>query len=146
MEPKYIKFEGNQVNLPEIYRNSEDHVFNEDDIRKGTLVIGTNVDKTYMCLGFLREITRPVNTVETIFEIVNAVKGEGWKTVVVNPRLVKAGSLPFFAARISTSCFVVGQVVSCNGEKAVVVHYDEADRISVNDIYELTPCSGEAEK
>lgn len=139
MEPKYIRFKANQVELAKVHADSLPQEFGVDDVKAGSLVIGTDSTGSYLCLGFLREISRAESTGEIAYKIVDAVEDQIAMTVIFNPRRVSMKGLPRFAARTSASSFVVGTVASCNGYEVVVWHEKGSAEVSVNDIYELMP-------
>ena len=143
METKFIKYKPEQVNLAQIYRISDGGALSEADIVKGTLVVGFTGDGKYTAIGYLRGIARNENTGKLVYEIVNAIEGMEYLDLIENPVAAATASqwLPYMAAiPDSAKRPVVGRVISCNGELAVI--YDDLGNVNVNvnSVYELTPC------
>ena len=139
MEPKFIKYKENQVNLARLYRVSTGCAFDNTDIEEGTLVVGYYGDGKYLTMGYLRNMTRDSKTGEVIYEVTSAIEGD-YTCVVQTPYRVNTVELPFFAAKTPDSVApIVGRVYRCNGELAAMDTGVGKVMVNVNSILELTP-------
>ena len=141
METKFIKYKSEQFDLTKLYRVSSDDVFDEVDIKEGTLVIGSYGDGKYLAMGYLRGITRDSETGEVLYEIDDAIECEyEYRHTVSNPCKVRIDALPYMAAVID-SCTrpIVGKVFKCNGVEAVIYDGTCNTRFDVDSIYQITP-------
>ena len=138
MEPKFIKYKENQVNLAKLYRVSTGCMFDNTDIEEGTLVVGYYGDGKYLTMGYLCNMTRDTKTGEVIYEVTSAIEDD-YTCVIQNPYRVNTDELPVFAATTPDSVApVVGRVYRCNGQLAVMDTGFGKVTVNVNSILELT--------
>ena len=139
MEKKFIKYRAEQINLVKLYQVSNGNMFDCDDVRDGTLVIGLWGEGKYLAMGYLRGMTRDMDTGEVIYDITNAIEGE-YTVAVQAPHRVNVCELPCFAATSPDFTHpVVGRVFKCNGELAVMDIGCGKATVNVNSVLELVP-------
>lgn len=141
MKQNFIKFRKESLQLTKVFESASDSDFNDRDITKGTLVVGTYGNGKYLAMGWLRGMTLDKNTGKVLYEIVNAVEDE--VTVFINDaKRVKSKSVPLLAAKIiGCNTPAVGRAFACNGELAI---FDFCNEIGVGTastefIYRLEP-------
>ena len=137
MEKKFIKYRAEQINLAKLYQVSTDNMFNCNDVQDGTLVIGYYGEGKYLAMGYLRGMSRDMDTGEVIYDIANAIEGE-YTVVVYAAHKVNTCELPCFAAT-SPEYPVVGHVYKCDGELAVMDTGCGKVTVNVNSVLELVP-------
>lgn len=139
MEKKFIKYRAEQINLVKLYQVSNGNTFDSHDVQDGTLVIGYYSDGKYLAMGYLRGMTRDMDTGEVIYDIANAIEGE-YMANVQAPLRVNTRELPCFAATCpGFNNPVVGRVYKCDGELAVMDTGCGKVTVNVNSVFELTP-------
>lgn len=138
MEMKFIKYNAEQFNLPNLYREGIDSTLKNNDVEQGTLIVGYTGNRKYLYMGYLRGIVRN-DEGDLLYEIANAIEGEPAITLIRDPYRVNELRLPFMAAVISaTGEGVLGKVIGCNGKQAVI--YKGSMRIvDVDSICQITP-------
>ena len=139
METKFIKYKPEQINLANIFGSSVSKPLTEGDIQRGTLIIGSDYKGNYLAMGYLRGMTQSKDTGAILYEIANAIEGIDYVTCIQKPRVVQASYIPYVGAKTSTSCPIIGRVLSCNGDKTEVYSDEETYIIDVDFIFELTP-------
>lgn len=139
METKFIKYKPEQINLAQLYRFSFGADLSNTDVQYGTLIVGYSDNGKYPAMGYLRGIAQSKETGKLIYEIANAIEGQEYSTCIEKPYKVDSDRLPYVAAVIDFSKKpLVGKIVKCNGELAVI--YNGSDTVvNVNNIYQLTP-------
>lgn len=139
MEKKFIKYRAEQINLVKLYQVSSGNVLDCNDVQDGTLVIGYWGEGKYLAMGYLRGMTRDVDTGEVIYDITNAIEGE-YTVAVQAPYRVNVCELPCFAATSPDFNHpVVGHVYKCDGELAVMDTGCGKVTVNVNSVLELVP-------
>lgn len=139
MEKKLIKYKPEQINLVKLYQVSNGNAFDCDDVRDGTLVIGCWGEGKYLAMGYLRGMTRDMDTGEVIYDITNAIEGE-YTVAVQAPHRVNVCELPCFAATgPELTRPVVGHIYGCDGELAVMDTGCGKVTVNVNSVLELVP-------
>lgn len=139
MKQNFIKFKKESVQLANVYASATSYTFNNEDIAKGTLVIGTYDEGNYLAMGWLRGMTRDRQTGVILYEIVNAVE-EGVAQFIKGARRVNPSSVPVLAAKGSSDATpVVGRVFACNGDLARIDFSDGICVASTEFIYRLEP-------
>ena len=142
MELKFIKYKPEQVNLSQIYRYSNGGTLDENDIRRGTLVIGYADNGKTLAMGYLRNIYRTDTNDRLEYEIVNAVEGMEYLTIIENASKPEFSRLPYMVAfPDSATCIPkVGKVIKCNGKQAIFHDGEQySASVDVNAIYQITP-------
>ena len=140
METKFIKYKPEQVNLAQLYRFSIGSELNDTDVHDGTIIVGYSGNGKYPAMGYLRGMTQSKETGKLLYEIANAVEGEEYTTCIEKPYKVDYGYLPYFAAVIDASKRpLIGKVIKCNGELAVIYDGSSNTVVNVNSIHQLTP-------
>lgn len=140
MEQKFIKYKEGQINLARLYKSSGAYdTLNSEDVKAGTLIVGYAGDGKYLAMGYLRGIAQSRETGAVLFEIANAIEGQEYQTCIEKPCIADFTKLPYMVAyRDGFSTPVIGKIVKCNGELAVI--YDSsATVVNVNSIHQLTP-------
>lgn len=137
MEKKFIKYKEGQVNLAKVLKQSSDCAIDDNDVREGRLVIGNSVNGQCLMMGYLKGIER--NADELVYEAVNAIEGSSDIIFMRNPYRVSDTGLPCFAATSPEFArTIVGKIIKCNGELAVI--FDGSSTVvNVNTICQLTP-------
>ena len=139
MEKKFIKYRAEQINLVKLCQVSNGSMFDSNDVREGTLVIGLWGEGKYLAMGYLRGMTRDNTTGEVIYDITNAIEGE-YTVAVQSPYRVNVFELPCFAATSPDFPHpVVGHVYKCDGELAVMDTGCGKVTVNVNSVLELVP-------
>lgn len=140
METKFIKYKPEQVNLAQLYRFSSGSDLGNTDVHDGTLIVGYSDNGMYPTMGYLRGITQSEKTGKILYEIVNAVEGQEYLTLIENPYKVDSDRLPYFAAVTGSSKEpLIGKIVKCNGEVAVIYDGSTTIAVNVNKIYKFAP-------
>ena len=146
MEQKFIKYKEGQINLARLYKLSGAYdTLSSEDVKAGTLVVGYSGDGKYLAMGYLRGISKSRENGAVLFEIANAIEGQEYLTCIEKPCKADFTRLPYMVARRgSFSTPVIGKIVKCNGELAVM--YDgSTTEVSVNSICTLEPYFKETE-
>ena len=139
MEKRFIKYRAEQINLVKLYQVSTGNMFDCNDVQDGTLVIGYYGEGKYLAMGYLRGMTRDMDTGEVIYDITNAIEGE-YTVAVKAPHRVNICELPCFAATSPDFQHpVVGRVYKCDGELAVMDTGCGKVTVNVNSVLELVP-------
>lgn len=138
METKFIKYKPEQINLAKLYRLSPTGGLNDKSVRDGTLIIGYSDNGKYLAMGYLRGMARSQETGDILYEIDNAIEGQEYLTRIEKPCTVAVSGLPYFAAIIDSNTSIVGKIIKCNGELAVIFDGTETV-VNVNTIHQLTP-------
>lgn len=139
MEKKFIKYRAEQINLVKLYQVSTDNMFDCNDVQDGTLVIGYYGEGKYLAMGYLRGMTRDMDTGEVIYDITNAIEGE-YTVAIQAPLRVNVRELPCFAATSPDFPHpIVGHVYKCDGELAVMDTGCGKVTVNVNSVLELVP-------
>jgi hypothetical protein len=144
METKFIKYKPEQVNLAQIYRFSSGADLSNADVRDGTLVVGYSDNGKYPAMGYLRGMNQSKETGKLLYEIANAIEGQEYLTCIEKPYKVDSDKLPYVVAVIDpfidpSKGPIIGKIIKCNGELAVI--YDGSTKVvvNVNNICQLTP-------
>lgn len=139
METKFIKYKPEQINFARLYRLSSGADLSNTDVRDGTLIIGYYGKGKYFAMGYLRGMTQDKDTGEMLYEIANAIDGE-FTTCVEKPYRADYTGLPYVAAVIDSSKKpLIGKIIMCNGELAVIYDGSSETTVNVNTIHQLTP-------
>ena len=139
MKQNFIKFRKESVQLASVFASASSNNFNEDDIAKGTLVIGTFSNGKYLAMGWLRGMTQDKDTGKVIYEVVNAVEDE-FTSCIEDARRVNSNSVPLLAAKIiGSNTPDVGRAFACNGEVAKFYFANGVGVTSTEFIYRLEP-------
>lgn len=139
METKFIKYKPEQINFAQLYRFSSDAGLDNTDVRAGTLIIGYSDNGKYLAMGYLRGMNRSIETGNILYEIANAIEGQEYSTCIEKPYNVDSYYLPYVAAVTGSSKEpIVGKIIKCNGELAVIFDGNETV-VNVNTIHLLTP-------
>lgn len=140
MEQKFIKYKEGQINLARLYKSSGAYdTLNSEDVKAGTLIVGYAGDGKYLAMGYLRGIVQSRETGSVLFEIANAIEGQEYLTCVEKPCIADFTMLPYMAAYSdSSSTSVIGKIVKCNGELAVMYNGNITE-VNVNAICTLEP-------
>ena len=149
MELKFIKYKPEQVNLSQIYRYSEDDGLDESDVRKGTLVIGYTDNGKTLAMGYLRNIIRSDTNDRLEYEIVNAVEGMEYLTMIEKACKTEFAWLPYIVAFPDSvkGKPKIGKVIKCNGKQAIFfVDEEDSASVDVNSIYQIMPYFKETDK
>ena len=140
MRQNFIKFKKESVRLARVFECASGGHFDTEDIRTGTLVIGSHGEGRLLAMGWLRGMTQDEQTGELLYEIVNAVEGDEYSTCIKGALRVDSKSIPLLAARcINDPTPVVGRVFACNGDVAKLDLGEETDVASTEFIYRLEP-------
>lgn len=139
MKTKFIKYRAEQINLVKLYQVSTGNTFDCNDVHDGTLVIGYWGEGKYLAMGYLRGMTRDMDTGEVIYNIANAIEGE-YANDVQAPHRVNVCELPCFAATSPEFNHpVVGRVYKCDGKLAVMDMGCGKVTVNVNSVLDLVP-------
>lgn len=140
MKDNFIKFKKESVQLARVFACASGDHFDAEDIRSGTLAIGSHGEGKMLAMGWLRGMTQDKQTGELLYEIVNAVEGDEYSTCIKGALRVHSKSIPLLAARcINDATPVVGRVYACNGDLAKLDLGDETCAASTEFIYRLEP-------
>lgn len=140
MEKKFIKYKPEQVNPAKLYQTATGNMFDANDLQDGTLVVGCTREGQFLAMGYLRGMARDNATGKVLYEIENAIEGNEFITCVYAPYRVNVCELPWFAATSPNFTHpLVGSIVKCNGELAVIYDGSKAVVVNVNSIHRLTP-------
>ena len=138
MKQNFIKFRKESVQLARVFECASGDHFDTEDIRTGTLVIGSHGEGKMIAMGWLRGMTQDKQTGELLYEIVNAVEGDEYSTCIKGALRVSSKSIPLLAARcISDATPVVGRVFACNGDVVKIDLGEEIGVASTEFIYRL---------
>lgn len=139
METKFIKYKPEQVNLAQLYRfSSSGSELSSTDVHDGTLIVGYSDNGKYPAMGYLRGMTQSKETGKLLYEIANAIEGQEYSTCIEKPYRVDSSRLPYVAVIDSSNTPIIGKIVKCNGELAVIYN-GSATVVNVNTIHQLTP-------
>ena len=139
MKENFITFKKESVQPANAFAYATVDNFKGEDIKKGTLVVGTFGNGKYIAMGWLRGMTQDKETGEVLYEIVNALEDE-LTTCIKDARRVVSCSVPVFVARYTAnSTPFVGRPIACNGEKAILATEDITEVVNTEFIYRLEP-------
>ena len=140
MKQNFIKFRKESVQLDSVFASAVADKLSVNDIKVGTLVVGSHGEGKFIAMGWLRGMAQDKNTGEVLYEIVNALEGDEYSTCIKNAMIANAKSVPLLAAKCSGDYApVVGREIACNGEKAKFDTGDCTEVVSTEFIYRLEP-------
>ena len=140
MKQNFIKVRKDSVKLDFAFASASGDNFSNEDIKLGTLVVGSHGEGKLLAMGWLRGMTQDETTGEILYEIVNAVEGDEYSTCIRHAMRVNSKSVPLLAAKCTGDCTpVVGRVFACNGDMAKLDLGDDIGYASTEFIYRLEP-------
>ena len=140
METKFIKYKPEAVNLAQLYRISSGAELSNTDVHDGTLIVGYTDNGKYIAMGYLRGMSQNKETGEILYEIANAIEGQEYTTCIEKPYKADYTKLPYVAALSDSSKKpIIGRILKCDGELAVIYDGTGVTTVDVNSIYQITP-------